>query len=500
MIEQSRTGKAFLIAIGRSSNIIIAIALSAILSRIISDKEVYGAFQQILLLYSLFSIIFQAGLPQSVFYFLPKYEMNERKAFIFQNLGLLFIQGALMGLLIYFLRFWLGKILKSPHLPELLQVFALYPVFMLPTLCLEGILMIYGQVRNFMLFSILTRALTFGSVVLPLLTGFLLQEAMFFWVASAVIALLIALKMALTPVWRQKIKWHLRMLSEEVRYSLPLAGSAVMACIIYYTDRVAVSNLLGVADYAVYSNGAVEPPLVAILVGSVQTVLMAEFSLKVKQGQHGQILEIWHRAVFKTALLLLPFWGFLFPWAREVVVFLFSSRYEASAQVFSVYVWLLPAKIVAFTIILIPWGASAAALQVNLVSAVLAVIIIPLLTKFLGMQGAALGYVLVYWIIFGYGTVKAARIMNVRVRDFCPWGKIAIIMTAALLIGFFSKAVGGLGQFDNYFAVREIGLLCQLAIGGLIFSLTYLVFLEVMQYFSVINYGLGLLSRVRNPA
>jgi O-antigen/teichoic acid export membrane protein len=496
-MEQSRTGKAFLVAIGRFSNIIIAIALAAVLSRIIRDKEVYGAFQQILLLYSLFTMIFQAGLPQSVFYFLPKYGGDERKAFILQNLGLLFIQGTLMGLILYFLRFWLGRIMKSPHLPELLQVFALYPVFMLPTLCLEGILMIYGQVRNFMLFSILTRTLTFASLVLPLLTGFGLQEAMYFWVASAVIALLLALKMALTPVWRQKFNWHLQMLLAEVRYSLPLAAATVASCIICFSDRLAVSNLLGVADYALYSNGAVEPPLVAILVGSIQTVLMAEFSLKVKSGQQTQILEIWHRSVFKTAMLLLPFWGFLFPWAREVVVFLFSPRYEASTQVFSVYVWLVPAKLVAFTTILIPSGASAAVMQVNLAGALAAVVLIPLLTMFLGMQGAALGCVLVYWIIFGYGTIKAARIMNTRVRDFCPWGQIAILMAATFLIGLFSKAVGGLWDFDHYFAVKAMGLLCQLTLGGLIFSLAYLVFLEVMQYFSVINYGLGLWSRVR---
>lgn len=138
MMEQSRTGKAFLLAIGRSSNIIIAIALSAILSRIISDKEVYGAFQQILLLYSLLSIIFQAGLPQSVFYFLPKYELNERKAFILQNLGLLFIQGALMGLSLYFLRFWLERFSRVPTCPNCSRSLPFIPFLCCPPCAWKG--------------------------------------------------------------------------------------------------------------------------------------------------------------------------------------------------------------------------------------------------------------------------------------------------------------------------------------------------------------------------
>ena len=122
-----RTSKAFLLAAARMANILLGLALAATLSRLL-DKPVYGAFQQVVLIYMLTSTAFVVGLPQSVFYFLPRYQGTDRKTFAFGTLLLLAGQGGLISLGLYFGADIIGRFLNSPLLPAMLRACALHPV------------------------------------------------------------------------------------------------------------------------------------------------------------------------------------------------------------------------------------------------------------------------------------------------------------------------------------------------------------------------------------
>jgi len=49
------------------------------------------------------------------------------------------------------------------------------------------------------------------------------------------------------------------------------------------------------------------------------------------------VLRIWHDTTWKLALLFLPLAAFLMVDAREIIVFLFTKRYSASAPIFMVW-------------------------------------------------------------------------------------------------------------------------------------------------------------------
>ncbi|MBE7443739.1 MAG: oligosaccharide flippase family protein [Planctomycetia bacterium] len=486
---ETRTKKAFTLIIARLSNILIALGISATLSRVIIDKEVYGALQQLLMIYSMLSVIFAAGIPQSIFYFLPHYNDGERKGLLLQNIGLLFLQGLMLGLILFTLRNWASEAFHSPSLSNLFRVFALYPVFMLPTLSVEAVLMSYGHVLTFMIFSILSRTLTFLSLVMPIIFGLSIENSILIWDGAALILLIISLMLVFVPVRKAELIWNYGMLKKELKYSLPLAGAAILSSVIVYTDKVIVSKILGAFDYAIYANGAIELPLIGIITGSVQSVLMIDFSLKVKQGLHSEIINIWHRAVFKTALILLPFCGFLFFWAKDFIILLFSQRYTESYEIFRIYIWMVPVKIFTFSSILLPFGASLIFTEIILVNAFIAVAIIPALAYFFGMNGAALGTIIVFWLIFLYGIFRTSPQIKTTFTCFLPWGKISILLIAVIIFGGISKITISNVHIAKYISTPEMISALNLMFGFLIFIILYTIFLEKTKYFQIKTYG-----------
>ena len=69
--DKSNIMQAFWLGFGRLSSFALAFVSAAILSRFLS-KEDYGTYKQIMYLYASFSLIFMAGLPETLTYFLPK--------------------------------------------------------------------------------------------------------------------------------------------------------------------------------------------------------------------------------------------------------------------------------------------------------------------------------------------------------------------------------------------------------------------------------------------
>jgi len=487
--SKSRASKTFILIVARFSDVAIAVALSVTLSRLIDDKSAYGSIQQLLMLYSMLSVIFACGIPQSIYYFLPRYAGGLKKGFLIQNLGMLFLQGLLLGIILFNLRNWLGNNFNSPLLPNLLQVFAVYPVLMLPTLASEGVLITFGRVRTFMLFKVLSRGLTYLSLVIPVILKKSLYTAIIVWDISAFIIMLISIYLIMIHVWKEEFTWNHEMLKRELKYSIPLAIGAILSSIIVYTDRVVISKILGAANFAIYANGAIELPLIGIITGAVQSVLMADFSLKSQKGLNKEILSVWHRAVFKTSIILLPFWGFLFFWAKDFIILLFSQRYEESSQIFSIYLWMTPVKIFTFSSILLPLGASLLFTEINLVNALLAILIIPTMATYFGMKGAALGFIIVCWFVFFYGIIRSSNLLQISFKEFLPWKKILILSGAILSIGAISRfVINHIKLIDNNSFRPEFISFGNLCIGGLIFLFMYLIFLEGLKYFSIREY------------
>lgn len=442
------SAQAAIIGVGRLMNILAAAGTLVVLARVMPEtaemtaREGYGVIRQLILLYMVLSQIFAVGLPQSTYYFLPRYTGGERRGFLVQTLILLALSGVVMAAGLFLGAELIGRLMNSARLPGLLRIFALYPIFMLPTLALEGTLLNQNRAGMAMLFGTLSRVGMFCALVVPTLLHATLEQTVSVWTAVAAVTCVMAVAMMLATVRGLPFAWHPRMLRDEWAFSLPLAAGLLVAVSGSYLDQFLVSHYFGTAVFGAYSNAMLEIPTVTVVSNATAVVLMAEFSRRTSAGEHRMVMPIWHQAMMKSGVLGFASLGFLAFWAPETMRLLFSERFADSGMLFSIAVWVIPPVM----LILEPLYVSLGATRVMVVYAViaLAVKIVCVLGGgwLYGLSGIAIGAVATRYILAALGVHWYARWMTkIGWRLFLPWRVLGTSLLAALLAGGLSWLV-----------------------------------------------------------
>jgi O-antigen/teichoic acid export membrane protein len=68
-----------IIGLGRLVNMGVAAGAMMALARLLPDKDSYGAILMLLMLYGVLAQVFALGLPQAIYYFMPRYAAGEQR-------------------------------------------------------------------------------------------------------------------------------------------------------------------------------------------------------------------------------------------------------------------------------------------------------------------------------------------------------------------------------------------------------------------------------------
>ena len=102
-----------------------------------------------------------------------------------------------------------------------------------------------------------------------------------------------------------------------MRFSVPLGLASMVGLMSRSVDKVIVSSMCSPEEFAVYVNGAVDIPLIGILTGSINVVLLPEIVQLYSEGKAEAALSLWRRAAVKCSRILLPSTCFLFAMRRR---------------------------------------------------------------------------------------------------------------------------------------------------------------------------------------
>ena len=431
-----------IIGLGRLINMAAAAGTMIVLARIMPDKESYGAILLLITLYLMLSQIFAAGLPQAVYYFLPRYASGEQRGFLTQIQLLLIIAGLLLGAGFYFGADVIGHLMHAPKLPVLLRVFALYPLFMLPTLSLEGTLLFHNHPVTLVVYNAAVRIGMFGSLVVPIWLHFSLVTTVSVWVAEAAVMCLWALGLSFSTVRKTPLVWHRQMLHDVWGFSLPLALLTIINLCGSYMDRFVVSHFFGAAAFGVYANATLEVPTVTMVTSATAVVLLAEFSRRSAAGDDQAVLTVWHRATIKTALIILASFGFLVFWGHEAMLVLFSNRFAESGNIFSILVWIIPLNLFSMRPLYIAAGSTRILLLLSLLDMVNGITCMLIFGHFFGLLGIAIGVTVTNYLgIFPWVHVYVRKVTHIGWKAFMPWKTIAIAYAIALTAGGITQGL-----------------------------------------------------------
>jgi O-antigen/teichoic acid export membrane protein len=304
----------------------------------------------------------------------------------------------------------------------------------------EGTLLHVNRPATIVWYNASMRVGMFCALVIPTLLHLTLTTTVAIWMADAGVMWVIALWLMFSTVRGLPFAWHREMLGEEWKFSLPLAAVSILGISSNYIDRFLVSHQFGAAAFGIYTNGTIEIPTVTMVTNTIAVVLMAEFSRLTSRGDHAAVLPIWHRAMVKTSIFIFASLGFLAFWGHEVMRILFSARFAASGDIFTIYVWIVPLFLFAMQPLYVSLGATRILIAITAFDLLLAIILTPLGGYYFGIIGMAFGAILARYIGTWLWIHWYVRwLTNIGWRAFMPWGKTGLALVLAVLAGGLSR-------------------------------------------------------------
>jgi O-antigen/teichoic acid export membrane protein len=479
--KTNNTIQAFWVGIGSLSSFALGIISAAILSRYF-DKTEYGTYRQILYVYNTLLVIFSAGLPRVFAYFLPRFPINQGKKIVWKISKMLFLFGMVFSIFLFVSSDIIAKILKNPELAIGLKYFSPIPMFLLPTLGIEGIFSTYKKTIYIAIYNTLSRTLMLFFIVLPviLLKGTYLY-AIYGWIVVSVISLIIAYFFKGIPFKKTENQKAVLSFKEIFSYSLPLVTASIAGIAIKSADQFYISRFFGPAVFAEFANGFIQLPFVGMITGATSVVLMPTFSKMIHDKTDiNKISEIWQSALIKSAVLIYPILVFFIFHANSIIVLLYSDIYKNSAIYFQIAMIINFFNIVIFAPLLFSLGETKYYSRVHIVFAIFAWLGEYLIIILINSPVAIAVFSVLLSIAFVIVAIKKISVLlNLSFLKLFPVKHFSALILHSLIIIILIKIINKafMGTFSNIslLLINIISFLILILLTSKFFKLDYLM-------------------------
>ena len=375
-METNNSRQAAWIAVGNFFSFFVGLVTPMLLSRFFTKAD-YGTYKQVIYVYETLLVVFTLGLPRTYSYFLPSRPIEQSKDIIRKITNILLALGLAFSLVLFFGSGIIAKLLKNSDLAFALKLFSPTPLFLLPTLGLEGIYAAFKKAQYVVIYSVGTRVFTIVCIVVPVVLnrGSYLYAILGFVVASF-ISFLLAIYMKNAPVRSQPKESTDITYKDIISFSLPLFYASIWGLIISSSNQFFISHYYGNSVFAEYSNGFIQNPLVGMVVGGVSVVLLPVFS-GLSNGSEGidlnRILSVWRSALIKSSKFVFPILVFSIVFANLLMVCMYGDSYSNSTLYFQIRNTSALLQIIPFAPIILAIGKAREYANVHLLYALLIV-------------------------------------------------------------------------------------------------------------------------------
>jgi len=315
-----------------------------VLSRLLSQEE-YGTYRQIWLLITILSQLAVFGLPASISYFISGRNKKEQSTYLLQALLIILITSIGQVTLLWLLSNKIALLFNNSHLSSVLilslPIFLIYPY----THVISPTLVAKGRYVAAALLNVLYSLITVGGIIISAL---ILPTAINVIVALTIAVMayvFIAMLTSISSFSWDKLDISKSRITEQTQYAIPLGLALSVELFSKFTDKIIVSNAVSTNEFSIYMNGAFEIPFVSMISGAALTILFPEFVKLFKSDKKPTIVGHLNESINKTSLILLPIMFFFLLFAREIIVAMYTDRYEDSTIIFTLYLLILPLRV-----------------------------------------------------------------------------------------------------------------------------------------------------------
>jgi O-antigen/teichoic acid export membrane protein len=392
---------------------------NVLLTRIFLVSE-FGRYQQSWLLINTLVPVLLLGIPQGINFLLPRSDAETSRKILWLFYGLLTAVSLPIAVLLVIFPHLPAAAMGNPQLVPILRVVGIYLIIVLPTYCLDPLLIIHNRQVVLLVTTAIYGVLFFG---VNAFFGFYRSIELIF-VGLSVIA---AMKMCFT-LWltaRLYGGWHKTfdpaLLKQIISYVVVLGAIGAVDVVSLNIDKYLVACLRAESLYAIYSIGAMELPIIAILLASVSAVVMPEFSRLLKQQDTTGAIALLHNSMRKLAMFIFPVFTYLLVTAYIFIPLLFTTRYKESVAIFCIYLFLLPLRVANNHPLLIAAGLQRYALIGRVIDVTVNLILGLVLLHFIGIWGPAISTVLATYVHKMYQTAIVMEKFHLALPRVYPW-------------------------------------------------------------------------------
>lgn len=464
--EGSLTTRAFWLMFAKTLGFAFAFILPPFLVRHLSQSE-YGLFKQIFLVVGTAVTLLPLGFGMSAFYFLPRENERVRKQVVFNVLLYSALVGGLVCLILVLRPGLLASIFNDATLVEYGPLIGVVILFWMISSFLETVAVANQETKlstAFIISAQLTKTLFMLAALLLFGTLRALVYATLIQGVLQTILLLLYLQSRFPGFWRD---FDFSMLRKQMSYAMPLGFAGLLFTVQTDLHNYFVSHRFSAAEFAIYSIGCLELPLIWLLRESINSVMIPRVSVLQKQGETREILLLMSRVMRKLAFFFFPVYALFMVIGREFITFLFTANYAASWPIFAINLTILPFSIIVLDPVLRAYAEHRYfLLKVRVVIFFLLVVGLWYGSAHFGMIGAVVTVALIGVIERLSLPVKFARVLAVTRRDLVLLKDVGKLAVAAALAGITTALV----------RLLLLGLkpFVLLVICGTVFSLVYL--------------------------
>jgi O-antigen/teichoic acid export membrane protein len=464
-MELSLTKQMGFLFISRIVAFAFVFAIPLVLVRVFSTEE-FGLYKQLFLLHETLSMSLTLGLSASLYYFIPHYP-REWRAYVYQTLfflGCLGIVGA-GGMVIF--KSQMASLLNNPGIESYIPYLAIYTGISLLTSNLENIMVVLKHSRlvaSTIVLSDFLRALLIIGAAIWTHSMLVLVLTALGWMICRLIMLLLYLRTLGVSWW---VKPELARVREQFHYAIPFGLAGIAGTLADSMHQYVVSYTFNPATFAIYTVGCFQIPVITIVFTSISDVALVRLAELQKSGENEERVKVIGDSVIKVCLLLFPLYVWLMVNARNVIVLLFTERFEASVEIFKVFLTIILLAAFQLDYVLRAFADTRFIFLLHVLRLMLTAILLALLVVPLGVFGAVITSVLALGITKAFIILRVKALLKVSLFQLLPWSQLGRIGMASLGAGFIIWAFQSMVNFN---------MVVQLIVSASIFTILYAIF------------------------
>ena len=404
--------------------------LPAILTRFLDVSE-FGGYRLFWLVTTTAITLTTWGMPQSLYFFIPRTEQARKRLYIYQAMLFLSVCGSIAALAI---------LPGSPLLPKNAQVLAELGGLPSAFVVLWGLSTLLDllptadgrpqwQAKTIVGLSI-TRALLLGGTAM--LSGSLV---------AVVWALMVFVMLKLSLLLFYMARYHgLRgpyvertAFRVQTRYAIPFGISGMLTSMRSQAEQWVAAALFSIGQFADFSVASVLSPLVTLFRHSMTQAFLTRMSELHAGGDATAMLDLNNRANVALALVLFPLLTFAFAFSDSLISLIYTATYIRGGDVMRVYVVGMIAMSVEVNHVMMLLQEGRFTTRINLITLCISVATSFACAKLFGVAGAAVGSVLAVYIERLSSLRRIGARLSLPLSALQNWSALGRILLSAVM-------------------------------------------------------------------